>query len=96
MGKLYYGSQTVFEFDDRTLLHLRSVIVGKLVRQESFVFSWVDDGMQHSVWVHPSMHLVFTFDAETDRELNRAWLETLAELANAPAGLRLVPEPEAT
>ena len=94
MGKLYYGPQTVFEFRDRTLIHLRSVIVGKLVRQESFVFSWVDAGQQRSIWMHPAMHLVFEFDAEGEHELNRAWLETLAELANAPAGLRLVPEPE--
>lgn len=94
MGKLYYGPQSTFEFDDRTLVHLRSVIVAKLIRQESFVFSWSDGEHKRSIWMHPAMHLVFAFDTDTEQEMNRAWLELLAELANTPAGLRLAPEPQ--
>lgn len=94
MGTFHYGPQGSFEFDDRTLVHLRSVIVAKLIRQESFVFSWTEGDVQRSVWMHPSMHLTFTFEGSEEHELNRAWLEALAELANEPAGLRLIPEPE--
>lgn len=93
---MHYGPHAAFEFDDRALVHLRSVIVAKLLRQESFVFTWVEGDMQRSIWMHPSMHLMFSFDTTEEHELNRAWLEALAELANAPAGLRLIPEPEST
>ena len=94
MGKLYYGPQGEFDFDDRALIHLRSVIVAKLLRQESFVFTWADGDLRRSVWMHPSTHLTFEFDSGEEHDINRAWLEVLAELANTPSGLRLVPEPE--
>lgn len=94
MGKFLYGSTDEYSFDDHTLAHLRSVIVAKLVRQESFVFTWQDAQKQHSIWLHPGAHIRFVFDEQKQLKLNRRWVETLAELANTPAGLRLIPEPE--
>lgn len=94
MGKLHYGAQQVFEFEDRTLAHLRSVMTAKLLRQESFLFSWDDHGKLRSIWLHPTSIVLFEFEGSEEVKLNRAWLEHLADLANTSGGLRLVPEPD--
>ena len=93
MGNLYYAHQQVFGFDDRTLAHLRTVILGKFTMQESLVFTWNDLGQQRSLWLHPSQTLHFEFDSRVTPELNREWVEALTTLANSPAGLRLLDEP---
>lgn len=92
MGSLHYGSNQVFLFEDRVLAHLRSVILGKLVLQESFAFTWNDSGAQRSLWMHPGLMLQFEFDSADSYEINRSWIEALAATANSPGGLRLVPE----
>lgn len=94
MGFLHYGETRSFGFTDRELTHLRTVILGKLNLQESLVFTWIDEGAQHSVWLHPTIPLHFEFEAEVSPELNPAWVEQLLTLANSPAGLRLTAEPE--
>jgi len=96
MGYLHYGSGHRFEFDDHLLAHLRSVILSKLLLQESFVFTWVDFGEQRSIWLHPSLPLQFEFDRQTTPELDREWLEHLSLLANSPGGLRLTAEESET
>lgn len=96
MGQLHYGGIETFRFNDRALTHLRTVILGKLNLQESLVFTWIADGKQHSVWLHPAVPIHFEFDGEETPELNPAWVEQLLVLANSPSGLRLVAEPEAT
>lgn len=93
MGSLHYGSNQVFLFQDRVLAHLRSVIIGKLVLQESFAFTWNDAGVQRSVWMHPGLALQFQFDSIEPQDINRGWLEALSATANSPGGLKLVPEP---
>lgn len=93
MGKLLYGSNYSFDFDDRTLTHLRTVITSKLLRQESFSFTWKDDGCQRTLWMHPGIVLVFQFDSESTDAINPEWIAVLTQQANTPAGLRLVPEP---
>ena len=95
MGNLRYGHDRVFGFDDRTLAHLRSVILVKLQRQESFVFTWSDRDYQRSIWLHPGVSLEFEIASVEGRELNRYWIEALADLANTPSGLRLIDEPRA-
>ncbi|UOQ57142.1 hypothetical protein MUN78_16040 [Leucobacter allii] len=95
MGCLHYGPRLSYAFDDRTLAHLRAVITAKLLRQESFVLTWNEGAAQRTVWLHPSVDLVFDFDEYRAEPLNLAWLEVLSDLANSPAGLRLVEEPEA-
>ena len=94
MGFLHYDASASFEFDDRLLSHLRTVIIGKLNLHENVVFTWNDDGKQHSLWLHPAMPIRFEFDSESPGELNPAWVELLFALANSPGGLRLAPEPE--
>lgn len=93
MGYLHYGASASFAFDDRTLTHLRTAILGKLNLQESLVFTWHEGGKQHSIWLHPAVPLHFEFDAEETPELNPAWLEHFMALANSPSGLRLIEEP---
>ena len=98
MGKFIYGTPSItVEFDDRVLAHLQVVILAKLRRGESFTFSWdyssANGGGHSSVWLHPAIPMQFDFVGKKDPALNRAWLEELVQLANTPAGLRIVPEP---
>ena len=93
MGTLHVSEQHIYHFEDRTLAHLRTVITNKLLQQESFMFTWVDAGLQRSAWIHPASHLVFEFESPNTPEINRAWAEELFSLANSPGGLRLVDEP---
>lgn len=98
MGKFIYGTPSIsVEFDDRVLAHLKVVILAKLRRQESFTFSWEYTSAQgsghSSIWLHPAIPLQFDFYGKKDPTLNRAWLEEMVQLANTPAGLRIIPEP---
>lgn len=92
MGCLHYGENYRFEFDDRLLAHLRTVILGKFVLQESLVFTWTDFGQQRSIWLHPSLPLQFEFEQKTVPDVNPEWIERLTLLASSPGGLRLVEE----
>lgn len=98
MGKFIYGTPSIsVEFDDRVLAHLKVVILAKLRRQESFTFSWEYTSAQgsghSSIWLHPAIPLQFDFYGKKDPTLNRLWLEEMVQLANTPAGLRIIPEP---
>ncbi|GAA3037512.1 DUF7882 family protein [Microbacterium dextranolyticum] len=97
MGTIYYGgSATPIHIDDRALSHLKVVIATKLRRGESFTVSWPhpDDepGGRSTIWVHPSIALRFVFDDPEPVELNRSWIETLAQSANSSGGIMLVAE----
>lgn len=94
MGYLNYGGIETFEFDDRTLTHLRTVILGKLDLQESLTFTWIDGTQQHSVWIHPSIPLHFEFNVADTPDLDPGWIEQLLALANSTAGLRLMKRAE--
>jgi len=98
VGKFIYGTPSIsVEFDDRVLAHLKVVILAKLRRQESFTFSWEYTSAQgsghSSIWLHPAIPLQFDFYGKKDPTLNRLWLEEMVQLANTPAGLRIIPEP---
>lgn len=97
MGHLNYDSTTTIEFDDRTLAHLQLVIGAKLRRGESFMFSWRDDPHvgdgRTTIWVHPTIPLVYKFFGGRQPAINRSWVEALMNSANSAGGLQLVPEP---
>jgi len=99
MGKFIYAGDFTVDFDDRLLAHLQIVIASKLRRGESFNFSWRDDpdmGDGRTIlWLHPSVPLIYKFFGSRPPVINRAWIEALSQSANTPAGLRIVPEPEA-
>jgi hypothetical protein len=92
MGTLTYGSpSTILPFEDRLLAHLQAVILAKLRRDEKFSFTCPHgEAGSASVWVHPSIPLVFTFDDAARPPLNRAW-----QSANGGSGLVVVAEPKA-
>lgn len=97
MGKLTYEGNVSIDVEDRTLLHLQVVIGAKLRRGEAFHFTWRDDPSigdgRTTVWVHPRSSLVYKFYGSRTPRLNRAWVDALAQTANAPGGLFIVSEP---
>lgn len=99
LGKIVYGSgQSEIEIEDRTLAHLKTVMITKLRRNESFALNWthgMDDGSGRStIWVHPGVELEFVFYGNRRPERNREWIELLLDAANSAEGLRMIPEPE--
>lgn len=99
MGTLTYDSKVVASFDDRVLAHLQHVIWAKLRRGEAFPFTWSDPNRaglgRTSVWLSPQATLAFQYFGGRVASLNPAWIEALTKAANSPAGLSLVPEPDA-
>ena len=97
MGKFIYGTGVAqsFDVDDRTLAHLRVVIMNKLRRSESFMFNLTigDASGQRSFWLSPAVPIQFHFFGSRAPRLNRAWVEQLMAAANGPNGLDIVPEP---
>lgn len=98
MGMLHYGqSDDGIEIPDRTLAHLQIVMVAKLRRHESFLFTVnIDDGSQitRSLWLNEAVNMSFTYSTQEHYSINRQWLEELSISANSAAGLHLVQEPE--
>ncbi|KQN45101.1 hypothetical protein [Frigoribacterium sp. Leaf44] len=97
MGKLAYDRSLTIDFDDRTLAHLQIVIGMKMRRGESFYFSWKDDQQvgdgRTSIWLHPTIPLVYKYYGSRSPAINPAWLHALEVSANTNAGLQIVPEP---
>ncbi|MET0830509.1 MAG: ATP-dependent DNA ligase [Microbacterium sp.] len=99
MGSFIYDTTAnAVEIDDRTLAHLRVVIMNKLRRSEPFMFDidMHDGSGRRSFWVHQSVPLQFRFFSNRPTPLNRLWIEALMESASGPNGLTIVPEPEET
>jgi|SRR5690554_820286 hypothetical protein len=99
MGYLLYGRPAEeIEIEDRTLAHVKIVVLSKLRRGESFAFSFehdVTEGVGRStIWMHPSIPLRFKFLGSRQPAINREWLDLLVVSANSVDGLRLIPEPE--
>jgi hypothetical protein len=97
VGTIYYGgSATPIHIEDRALAHLKVVIATKLRRGESFTVSWrhPDDEPRgrSTIWLHPSIGLRFVFDDPEPTELNRDWIEELAQSANSSGGIQVVSE----
>lgn len=99
MGFLTYGGAQEYEFEDRTLAHLKVAITLKLRRQECFLMSWVNPpekgGGRVSLWLTPNIPLAFRFAGSRAPRLSKAWLAVMNELSNTPRGLIVVSEQEA-
>ena len=97
MGRFIYDTTAnAVDIDDRTLAHLRIVVMNKLRRSEPFMFDIeVGDGSgRRSFWIHPSVPLQFHFFGSRQPRINRTWIEALMMAASGPSGLTLGPEPE--
>lgn len=101
MGLLLYGRSHRYEFDDRTLEHLRYVITAKLRRRESFFLTWNqrDTGSTApraagpvTLWISPSSPLGFEFSSSAPGALSREWISALMSGSYANRGLTLIPE----
>ncbi|GAB3605116.1 hypothetical protein GCM10027413_05250 [Conyzicola nivalis] len=98
MGTLYYGdARYAIILDDRTLAHLKIIVLTKLRRNESFAYSWQrksTDGSGHgTVWFHSALSLHFEFLGSKDPDINLTWLEEMSASANRALGLVIPPEP---
>jgi hypothetical protein len=96
MGRFIYDTMAnAVDIEDRTLAHLRIVVMNKLRRGESFMFDVeIGDGSgRRSFWVHQSVPLQFHFFGSRQPRINRAWIEELMQSASSPNGLQIVPEP---
>lgn len=97
MGRFIYDTiNNSVDIDDRTLAHLRVVIMNKLRRSESFMFTVELDSegiSRRSFWMHPSVPLQFAFHGSREPRLNRMWIEALMTSASSPNGLFVVSEP---
>lgn len=96
MGRLIYpGAVYGIEFDDRTLAHVRVVIMNKLRRSESFMLNLTSPhGTSHSsLWVSSLIPMQFEISSRTSIRLNPRWLDALMVAANSADGFTIVPEP---
>ncbi|MFC7432187.1 MULTISPECIES: hypothetical protein [unclassified Agrococcus] len=98
MGILTYGGSTAYEIDDRTLAHLRAVIVAKLRQHQHFELSWTVEAHAGSgrvaLTIDPAIPLEFSFRSAQPERLNPRWTQALMEGANSPRGLVLMTEAE--
>ncbi|MFB8388195.1 ATP-dependent DNA ligase [Microbacterium sp. NPDC055910] len=96
MGRFIYDTAgNSIELEDRTLAHLRIVIMNKLRRSEPFMFDVdLNDGTgRRSFWIHPSIPLQIQFYGTRQPRINRFWVEDLMKSASGPNGLTITPEP---
>ena len=96
MGRFIYDTTgNSVDIEDRTLAHLRIVIMNKLRRAEPFMFDvdMKDGSGRRSFWMSPSVPIQFHFFGSRTPRINREWVEELMLIASGPHGLSLVPEP---
>lgn len=94
MGKLVYGNfGAELSIEDRSLNHLKVVILAKLRRGENFSLTWENDQGHYVIWLHPSIPVFFKFNGKREPTINRAWVDAMMLTANSNTGLTLVPEP---
>jgi hypothetical protein len=93
MGTLEYNSsRPPIDVDDETLAHLKIVIGTKLRRHESFMMTWLPEknpAGRLTIWMHPSIPLVFAFDDSSLAALDPTRIERMMELLNARGELVL-------
>ncbi|PRA80784.1 hypothetical protein [Microbacterium sp. MYb66] len=93
MGTLEYNSaRPPIDVDDQTLAHLKIVIGTKLRRHESFMMTWLSDGKPSgrlTIWMHPSIPLIFAFDDSKMAEIDPSRIERMMENLNARGELVL-------
>lgn len=84
MGTLEYNSsRPPIQIDDETLMQLKIVIGTKLRRQESFMMTWLPrdevPAGRLTIWMHPSIPLIFSFDDVLLRPSDPARIERMME-----------------
>ena len=100
MGRLVYGyAAQEYEFDDRTLSHVKIAVVSKLRRHESFLLNWQvpahQGGGRISIWISREIPLAFVFSDAAPPRLNERWMEVLLQSSQRTGGMVIVSEAEA-
>ena len=100
MGRLVYGyAAQEYEFDDRTLSHVKIAVVTKLRRHESFLLNWQVPnhvgGGRISIWISREIPLAFVFSETVPPRLNERWMEVLLQSSQRTGGMTIVSEEEA-
>ena len=97
MGRLIYGAGAMeFEFEDRTLSHVKIAITTKLRRHEAFLVSWevpLEKGSGRvSLWISREVPLAFLFDGSRPPRLNERWMEALLVTSHRTGGMYIMAE----
>ncbi|MDN4615769.1 hypothetical protein P5G50_15055 [Leifsonia sp. F6_8S_P_1B] len=99
MGRLIYGASQEYEFDDRTLSHVKIAIVTKLRRHESFLLNWQippeQGGGRMSLWISREVSMAFVFSGSRPPKLNDRWMEALLHSSQRTGGMFIMREEEA-
>jgi hypothetical protein len=99
MGRLIYGGSQEYEFDDRTLSHVKIAIVTKLRRHESFLLNWQippeQGGGRMSLWISREVPMAFVFSGSRPPKLNDRWMEALLHTSQRTGGMFVMREEEA-
>ncbi len=99
MGRLIYGNTQEYEFDDRTLSHVKIALVTKLRRHESFLLNWeIPDeqgGGRMSLWISREIPMAFIFGSTRPPRLNERWMEALMQSSQRTGGMVVMTEEEA-
>lgn len=98
VGHLVYAN-VEYEVEDRALAHLKIAVGQKLRRQECFFVSWtnaVEQGSGRvSLWIAPSIPLIFRFAGGRIPDINPIWLEALRAQSHTTRGMLIESEVEA-
>jgi hypothetical protein len=94
MGTLHYGSgMSTVKIPDHVLAHLKAVATMKLRRGESFMVTWRHSEGEavgrSSLWMQPSIPLLFELDSLEPVQLDSSYLHELANAANSSGGMVL-------
>ncbi len=96
MGKLIYSTSREYEFDDRTLSHVKIALVTKLRRHESFLLNWEipleQGGGRMSLWISREIPLAFVFSGSRPPALNERWMEALLRTSQRTGGMVIMSE----
>jgi hypothetical protein len=99
MGYLHYGSRDhAVPIEDRTLAHLKVVILSELREGRSIAYSFrrppSEGSGRETLWLHPAAELRFQFLGNRAPSLNRDWLKAMWKTCQTPTGLYVMEEPE--
>jgi hypothetical protein len=100
MGRFVYGfTGQEYEFDDRTLSHVKMAIVTKLRRHESFLLNWQipaeNGGGRMSLWISREIPMAFIFSGSRPPRLNERWMEALLHTSQRTGGMVIMSEADA-
>ncbi len=98
MGFLYYGNSNYpVAIDDRPLAHLKIAVLTLLRAGKCIAFSFERTKEQgngrETLWISPSIEIRFLFNGSRPPRINEPWVRAIIATAEAPTGLRMVPEP---